>query len=221
MIEKDGAYVFDQDSSLTPGISAAGIAETFSTTAPISIYGATKLASETLALEYGSAFGFPVWINRCGVLAGGGQFGRPDQGIFSYWINAYLRRQPLRYIGFNGSGYQSRDCFHPRDLVPLLLKQFHCASEPEQRIVNLGGGSANAMSLRQLSDWCAIRFGEHPVHSTTEARPFDLPWVVMDYRLAEKVWEWAPQTNLHSILEEIASHAEANSDWLRISAAYD
>jgi len=221
VIEKNGAYVFDQDSSLTPGISAAGIAETFSTTAPISIYGATKLASETLALEYGSAFGFPVWINRCGVLAGGGQFGRPDQGIFSYWINAYLRRQPLRYIGFNGSGYQSRDCFHPRDLVPLLLKQFHCASEPEQRIVNLGGGSANAMSLRQLSDWCAIQFGEHPVHSTTEARPFDLPWVVMDYRLAEKAWEWAPQTNLHSILEEIASHAEANSDWLRISAAYD
>jgi CDP-paratose 2-epimerase len=221
VVEKDGAYAFNEDSPSTAGISAAGIAETFSTTPPISLYGATKLASEMLALEYGSAFGFPAWVNRCGVLAGAGQFGRPDQGIFSYWVHAYLRREPLRYIGFNGHGYQTRDCFHPRDLVPLLLKQFDCTSEPEQRIFNLGGGEANAMSLRQLSDWCATRFGEHPVRSTTKVRPFDLPWVVMDYRLAEKLWEWAPQTNLQSILEEIAGHAEANSDWLRISAAYD
>jgi CDP-paratose 2-epimerase len=57
------------------GLSAAGIAEDFNTSPPISLYGATKLASETLALEYGAAFGFPVWINRCGVLAGAGQFG--------------------------------------------------------------------------------------------------------------------------------------------------
>ncbi len=55
------------------------------------MYGSTKLASEIVALEYGEAFGFPVWINRCGVLAGAGQFGTPDQGIFSYWINAHLR----------------------------------------------------------------------------------------------------------------------------------
>ena len=36
-----------------------------------------------LILEYGECFGFPVWINRCGVLAGAGQFGKADQGIFS------------------------------------------------------------------------------------------------------------------------------------------
>lgn len=47
-----------------------------------------------MALEYGAAFDFPVWITRCGVLAGAGQFGTPDQGIFAYWINAHLRRRP-------------------------------------------------------------------------------------------------------------------------------
>ncbi len=76
-----------------------------------------------LALEYGETFGFPVWINRCGVLAGAGQFGRPDQGIVAYWINAYLRRRPLKYIGFGGMGHQVRDALHPRDLVRLLLRQ--------------------------------------------------------------------------------------------------
>ena len=49
--------------------------------------GASKLASEQLILEYGNSFDFPVWINRCGVLAGAGQFGKADQGIFSYWIH--------------------------------------------------------------------------------------------------------------------------------------
>ena len=89
----------------------------------MSLYGATKLASEQLALEYGGAYGFPVWINRCGVLAGAGQFGRPDQGIFTYWINSWLRRRALGYTGFGGQGYQVRDCLHPADLVPLLERQ--------------------------------------------------------------------------------------------------
>jgi hypothetical protein len=40
-----------------------------------------------------------VWINLCRALAGAGQFGTPNQGIFSYLINAHLRRRPLRYTG--------------------------------------------------------------------------------------------------------------------------
>ncbi len=69
---------FELDTTQLPhGLTAGGITEQFSTTAPISLYGATKLTSEQLALEYGDAFGFPVWINRCGVMAGAGQFGRP------------------------------------------------------------------------------------------------------------------------------------------------
>ena len=72
-----------------PGLTAAGVAEGFSTAPPISLYGSTKLASELLALEYGETFQFPVWINRCGVLAGAGQFGRPDQGIFQF-LDSFL-----------------------------------------------------------------------------------------------------------------------------------
>ncbi len=103
-------------------VSAAGVDETFPRLAPISLYGATKLASEALALEYGATFSLPVFINRCGVLAGAGQFGRADQGIFAYWINAWLRQRPLKYIGFGGNGYQVRDCLHPRDLLPALAQ---------------------------------------------------------------------------------------------------
>ena len=89
----------------------------------MSLYGASKRCAEVLAMEYGEAFGFPVWINRCGVLAGKGQFGKADQGIFSFWIRSWKENRPLKYIGFNGKGSQVRDCLHPKDLVPVLKKQ--------------------------------------------------------------------------------------------------
>src|SRR5689334_17094028 len=114
------AFELDQAAPLPPGVSAEGVAAGFPTDAPVSLYGSTKLAAETLALEYGAAFDFPVWVNRCGVLAGPGQFGTPDQGIFAFWVNAHLRRRPLRYIGFDGAGKQTRDALHPADLAALL-----------------------------------------------------------------------------------------------------
>lgn len=216
--EVDGAFQPKTDQSFPGGLSAHGISEELSTAAPVSLYGSTKVASECLALEYGDAFDLPIWINRCGVLAGAGQFGRADQGIFTFWLNAYLHRQPLKYIGFGGGGFQTRDALHPRDLVPLLLRQMRDPATAKPRVVNLGGGVANASSLAQLSDWCAERFGPHAIGVDPAPRPFDLPWLVMDTRRAEDAWDWQPVTPLAHILEEIATHAEQHPDWLAISA---
>lgn len=199
------------------GLSDAGISELFGTEPPISLYGSTKLASEVLALEYGETFGFPVWINRCGVLAGAGQFGRPDQGIFAFWINAWLRRRPLSYIGFGGNGYQVRDAMHPRDLISLLRMQTVPGASASARVVNLGGGASNSMSLAELSSWCRERYGEHRVGFNSEVRRFDIPWLVMDTTLARELWGWQPETTLEQILGEIAAHAEMNPAWLDLS----
>ena len=141
------AFVLDDSLPLPTGVSARGIGVDFSTVPPISLYGSTKLASEAVALEYGEAFNFPVWVNRCGVLAGAGQFGTPDQGIFSYWVNAHLRRRPLRYIGFGATGRQVRDALHPYDLAALAERQMRTSRRGGQRIYTVGGGLENALSL--------------------------------------------------------------------------
>ncbi len=195
-------------------VSSAGISENFSTTAPVSLYGATKLASEAIALEYAHSFGFPAWINRCGVMAGGGQFPRPDQGIFAFWIHAWAARKPLKYLGFGGHGHQVRDCLHPRDLIPLLHAQADYRGGDKNPIQNLAGGIASARSLRELSSWCEDRFGAHSVTEDGSDRAFDLPWVVLDHARASKQWEWQPQTSTSDILDEIAGHAEENPGWL-------
>lgn len=173
-----------------------------------------------MALEYGETYGFPVFINRCGVMAGAGQFGRPDQGIFAYWIHSCREGKSLKYIGFDGLGHQVRDCLHPRDLVPLLQQQLGApALTPTDRIVNLSGGVASAMSLRQLTAWCEERFVcAMDVTSEPKPRPFDIPWMVLDPAKAQRLWNWQPATPALAILEEIAQFAEANPDWLAVSA---
>jgi CDP-paratose 2-epimerase len=202
------------------GISDYGVNEAFPTAAPVSLYGATKIASEQLALEYGDTFGFPVWINRCGVMAGAGQFGRPDQGIYAYWIHSWARRRPLTYIGFDGQGHQVRDCLHPRDLVSLLKKQMLANECAGHRIAHFSGGVRSACSLKQCSDWCAERFGAHAVASEPMNRQYDIPWLVLDSRRAEKQWNWEPQTRREDVFEEIARHAERDPDWLERSRLF-
>ena len=153
------------------------------------------------------------------MLAGAGQFGRADQGIFAYWINAWLRRRPLRYLGFGGHGHQVRDCLHPRDLAPLLDQQLAAPKiAVADRIVNVSGGAGSAMSLRQLSAWCERRFGRHEVAADGSARHFDIPWLVLDHRKATRLWHWQPRTPASTYLEEIAHHAEQHPDWLVLSA---
>jgi len=214
MNEAARAFRLDSTKARTAGVSRQGLTEEFPTRQPVSLYGATKLASEVMAREYGQTFQFPVWVNRCGVLAGAGQFGTAEQGIFSYWLHAHANRLPLRYIGFGGLGYQVRDAMHPDDLADLAALQM--AKGPSGEVTyNLGGGRENAMSLAQLTAWCDERFGKHEPAADHRERPFDIPWIVMDSRRAGRDFGWQPKRSLGSILEEIAAHAQDNPDWLK------
>jgi CDP-paratose 2-epimerase len=208
------AYRIDTTKPLPRGAREQGLAEAFDTEAPVSLYGGTKLASETLAREYAFAAGTPLIIDRCGVMAGAGQFGRADQGIFSWWIHSWAARRPLSYIGFGGRGLQVRDCLHPEDLGDLLVRQMAAARAGAPELVNVSGGSASATSLAQLSAWCAGRFGPHPVGSAAETRPYDVPWVVLDHGLASEKHGWKPARGPEAIFEEIAAHAARHPHWL-------
>ena len=212
------AFHLSPGQPLPPGISDKGIAENFSVSPPVSLYGASKVCSEVLALEYGQTFHFPVWINRLGVLAGAGQFGRADQGIFSFWIHSCAARRPLKFIGFGGEGLQVRDCLHPNDLGEVLFRQMQSEPAPGEAITNFAGGTANSMSLRQLHNWCEQRLGRREVQTETVDRPFDLPWMVLDSTLAEQRFGWKPGTRLEAVLEEILQHAQQNPSWLDLTA---
>jgi CDP-paratose 2-epimerase len=83
---------------------------------------------------------------------------------------------------------------------------------------NFGGGTKNSMSLAQLSQWCADRFGSHRIDSDPKPRPFDVPWLVLDCRAAGQRWQWKPQMKLQAILEEISLYAEQHPEWLDLTS---
>jgi CDP-paratose 2-epimerase len=178
----------------------------------VSLYGATKLASERLAQEFAAGFQVPLWINRCGVLAGAGQFGTAEQGIFSYWLHAHAARRPLKYIGFGGNGFQVRDALHPRDLARMVDLQLRGGGMGQT--FNLSGGQQNSMSLAQLTAWCDQRFGPHRPLADSSERPYDVAWLILDSSKALTETGWKPQISLNQILEEIAEHAANNPEWL-------
>jgi CDP-paratose 2-epimerase len=197
------------------GWSLQGIDLSFSTGAPISLYGATKLASEVMAIEYGVAYQFPVWVDRCGVMAGAGQFGRIDQGIVAYWLHRWREAKPLRYLGFGGMGWQVRDMLHPEDLAALILKQIHEGmASPWESIWHVSGGRESSFSLAELSEWCEERWGQRVVEQQGEPRSQDVPWLILDAQQTHDRWNWTPRWSRQAILEEIADHADTHPDWL-------
>jgi CDP-paratose 2-epimerase len=212
LVVESSRYELDPAGQWPAEVSAAGVTEAFSTEAPISLYGASKLASELLAQEYASGFGVPVWINRCGVLAGAGQFGTAEQGIFSYWLHAHAVRRTLKYLGFGGNGYQVRDALHPRDLARMVDLQLR--SPGKGGLQHVSGGQENSMSLAQLTAWCDERFGPNTPVADGSDRPYDVPWLILDSARAINAFDWRPGIGIDTILEEIAVHVTEHPDWL-------
>lgn len=215
LLRTPGRFEVDPTAALPAGFSVVGVSESFSTEAPVSLYGATKLASELMAVEYGSAFGFPVRINRCGVIAGPGQLGRIDQGVFSYWVYQWIQGKPLRYIGFGGDGSQVRDFISPSDLVGLIALQLEDPTRAAPPILNVGGGKDRSLSLRELSAFCERALpGHREVGSTPETRPFDIPYYVTDAGAVARHWNWRPQEPAETTLEAIVRWARDHGDRL-------
>lgn len=208
LVEQETRFSLDPAGTFPVGSSVHGVSEGFTTATPVSLYGATKLSSEVMALEYASTYGFPIWVDRCGVIAGPGQFGKIDQGVVSFWIYQWMMGKPLSYIGFGGSGKQVRDFLSPDDLGDLILIQLQDPGRDVDRITNAGGGLVCSTSLRELSAYCEARFGRpNQVSSSPADRPFDIPFYATDNSRVTANWGWKPKTPSSRILDSIADWA--------------
>ena len=202
--ETSTRFEIARDQSL-PGVSADGIREDFPTSQARSFYGTTKLASEMLIQEYVESYGLEALIDRCGVIAGPGQFGKPDQGVFTMWVACHYFSIPLKYTGFGGAGKQVRDLLHPADLVSLVQKQLEYGRQWDGQIYNVGGGRAISASLREMTDVCRSVIGkEMPVDGIGDTAPYDIPVYLTDYGKVSACFEWIPRKNIRDIVSETA-----------------
>lgn len=197
---------FQWDEQCTqPGFSSTGIAEGFSTTAPISIYGATKIASETMIAEYRHTYGIRTVINRFGVVSGPGQMGRSDQGVVALWVARHLFGQPLTYKGFGGNGYQVRDVLHVADLCDLVAEQLTEPDKWDGTLQNVGGGHDNCVSLYELTQLCNDVVGKRiEIGAESETTAVDIPIYISDNRLIQSRTSWKPKRSVDRTVSDIA-----------------
>ncbi|MGZ5432598.1 MAG: NAD-dependent epimerase/dehydratase family protein [Thermoanaerobaculia bacterium] len=194
------------------GVSADGIAENFGSEGPRSYYGASKLAAELLCQEYGAHGGLRVVVNRCGVIAGPGQFGRSDQGVFTLWVARHFFGRPLRYTGFGGTGLQVRDLLHPDDLTDLIRTQLGAWNRVAGQTFNVGGGRTGSVSMQELTALCREVVGrEVPVESDPTTAAVDVPWYITDHSKVSKLLGWAPARNPRRIVEDVAAWIAQNA----------
>jgi CDP-paratose 2-epimerase len=199
-----------------PGVSAHGLAEGFPTDRPRSFYGASKLASELLVQEYVAGAGVSALIDRCGVIAGPGQLGREDQGVFALWMARHHFRGKLRYTGFGGTGKQVRDLLHPEDLFDLLQRQMAAIDTHRGGIFNVGGGAQGSTSLCEWTALCRELTG-HDAAPAGEAatHPVDVPWYVSDHRRVSDAFDWTPRRGPRAIATDLLAWIRAEESGLR------
>lgn len=197
------------------GVSPEGISETFPSAGARTLYGTTKLAAEHLIEEYRAGFGLRAVIDRCGVIAGPWQMGKVDQGVFTHWMLSHHFGQPLRYIGYGGSGKQVRDLIHIEDLIELVGEQLSAIDRWDGLTLNVGGGAERSLSLLETTQICRDLTGtEVAIEPVAETRQGDVPIYVSDCRALFGHTEWRPRRSAEETLRDIHAWIEGNEDSL-------
>ena len=200
------------DAQEQPGLSAAGVSEALPLEGARTLYGTTKLSAELLIAEYAAAYGLAATVDRCGVIAGPWQMGKVDQGVFTHWVLAHVLDRPLAYFGYGGTGKQVRDLLHVDDLVALVAEQLDDRDHWRERTVNVGGGRAGSLSLRETTDLCRELTGRTvAVRAADEAaRPGDVRVYVSDCARLEALTDWRPRRPPREILGDTVDWVAAN-----------
>ena len=194
----------------------AGIDADFSLTGPKTLYGATKLASEFILQEYIAAYGIKAVVNRCGVIAGPWQFGKVDQGVFTYWMLAHYFKKSLKYIGFGGKGKQVRDLLHIDDLCGLINLQVNSLSKLSGNTYNVGGARKISLSLSETTTLCReITGNKIKVGRDLRNRPGDIAVYLTNNKKVTQELKWEPQRSATMILNDIFNWIRNNDKKLK------
>ena len=185
-----------------------GISEEFSIDGgQRSIYGLSKLIADAACQEYAQAYDLPIVVNRFGVISGAGQFGHTDQGWVVWWAIAHWFQLPLTYLGWEGK--QVRDVLFVEDMLEVLDLQIKKITRFRGEVFNLGGGAANAVSLREATAAMQeISSRTSPITVSDKARQGDIALYWTDNRKAAQQLDWKPKTDLRTGFVRIF-------DWIR------
>ena len=161
-----------------PALRATGIGEA----RPLDFhtpYGCSKGAADQYVLDFARSFGVPTAVLRMSCIYGPRQMGTEDQGWVAHFAISAIKGQGISLFG---DGCQVRDILDVDDAVDAYLGCWRNMDRVAGRAFNLGGGPANAVSLRQLLRHIESLTGRPIAVETHDWRPGDQRYYVSDTR---------------------------------------
>ena len=183
-------------------------------------YGCSKGCADQYVLDYARTYRLPATAFRMSCIYGPHQFGTEDQGWVAHFARAVLRGEG---ITFYGDGRQVRDVLHVSDLVRALRAALDRPEKTAGRAFNVGGGPANAVSLRQVVAALGELAGRDVPISTAPWRTGDQRWYVSDTNRLGEALGWEPRVGwrdgLADLFDWLAEHVEPPAPAARVPAA--
>jgi CDP-paratose 2-epimerase len=181
-----------------------------------SLFGASKVAADVMAQEYGRYFGMNVCSLRAGCLTGPNHAGVELHGFLSYLVRCNVEGRIYTVYGYGGK--QVRDNIHSAD-VASLVAAFVERPRPGE-VYNLGGGRPNSCSILEAFELAEAVSGRPMRWEYSEAaREGDHICYISDLsKLAAHYPEWEVTRSLDSIVDEIHAAWLSRGDHAELSA---
>lgn len=168
-------------------------------------YGCSKGAADQYTLDYAASFGLRTLVLRMSCIYGPRQWGGEDQGWVAHFARAALTGAPITIYG---DGKQVRDVLHVRDAVAAYRLALTRIDALAGKPFNLGGGPANAVSLRDVIAALEDLARRRADLRFEGWRVGDQPWFVADARAFAQATGWRARTDWRAGLEDLVA-------WLR------
>jgi CDP-paratose 2-epimerase len=166
-----------------------------------SLFGASKVAADVVAQEYGRYFDMNVGIFRGGCLTGPKHSGTQLHGFLSYLMKCAITGDKYTVFGYKGK--QVRDNIHSWDLVNMFWN-FHQAPRHGE-VYNAGGGRFSNCSMAEAITICEQITGKPMNYEYSQInRVGDHIWWVSDTsKFASHYTGWKLHYNVEDILRQI------------------
>ncbi|WP_294394960.1 NAD-dependent epimerase/dehydratase family protein [uncultured Sphingomonas sp.] len=145
-------------------------------------YGCSKGAADQYVLDYARSYGLRSAVVRMSCIYGQRQMGTEDQGWVAHFLIRALEGKPITLYG---DGCQVRDILDVSDAVGAYLAAWQQIDAVQGRAFNLGGGTGNAVSLRQLLAYVGQLLGRELEIGYSDWRAGDQRYFVADTRAIE------------------------------------
>lgn len=166
-----------------------------------SVFGASKVAADVMAQEFGRYFGIKTGIFRGGCLTGPAHSGAMLHGFLAYLVKCIVYGNHYTIFGYKGK--QVRDNIHSNDLVRAF---YHFCQDPKVGAVyNMGGARYSNCSVLEAIEIAEKAAGKPLSYSLSDqAREGDHIWWVSDVRRFQEDYpDWRHEYDLETIIGEI------------------